>query len=83
MTQQRHTNDVGPHRVSELYVLGSATNRWRGPCHQQFDTYHSRFRSYVNWPRYSKPDPTTLSTAGFWYTGTITIIIIGFFFRAT
>jgi len=72
MTQERSTNDVRPRRVSDLYVLGIATNKWRGPCHQEYDSYHSRFRSYVNWPRYMKPDPTTLSTTGFWYTGKIT-----------
>ena len=73
MTQQRRTNYVGPHRVSELYFLGRATNRWRGPCHLQYDSYDSRFRSFITWPRYLKPDPTTLSIASFWYTGTLPI----------
>ena len=43
--QERRTNDVGPHRVSELYVLGNAANGWIGPCHLQYDTYALAYAS--------------------------------------
>lgn len=64
MTLQRRNNDVGPRCVSELYVLGNATDRWRELCHLQYDSFYSRFRS-IKWHRYLKPDPNTLSTAVF------------------
>ena len=66
-TQQRRTNDV--RTLSEPNVMSNATNRWKGPCHLQYDSHDARVRSFITWPRYSKPDHTILGIAGFWYTG--------------
>ena len=48
-TQQHLTNDV--RTLSEPNVMSNATNRWKGPCHLQYDSHDARLRSFITWPR--------------------------------
>lgn len=72
-SEQQRTIDVGPDRLpqtlSELYIMSTATTRWKGPRHLQYDSYDARQRSFINWPHYLQPTPTIISAAGFFYTG--------------
>jgi len=50
--------------------LQQATIIWDGPHCLGFNTKASRLRSYVHWPRGMNPSHESLSTAGFYFTGT-------------
>jgi len=45
-SEQQRTIDVGPDRLpqtlSELYIMSTATTRWKGPRHLQYDSYDAR-----------------------------------------
>ena len=62
--------DMGHDRLartlSELNMMANVKVHWKGPRHLHYDSHEARLRTFINWPRYMRPTPTTLASAGFY-----------------
>ena len=48
--------------------MSTTTTRWKEPRHFAYNSYEAIVRSFLNWPRYLIPTPTSLSAVCFFYS---------------
>ena len=72
----RRSEDVGPDDdtqycfpLKKYLAKHAATKVWVGPRYPAYNHKAARLRSYTEWPHGMNPSPSSLSTAGFYYTG--------------